>query len=160
MFSLLTTLFGGLFGGIFRLAPEILKMFDKGAERKHELAMFDRQLQADKLRSQLAIDQISAQSQSAMAAADMQALIEATRAQATLTGVKWVDAISSLMRPLLTFWWCIILYTMELIAGFIGMTQSGMTAVNAILQLWGPDEKAIVASIIGFWFVDRAIRKS
>ena len=28
---------GSLFGGIFRLAPEILKFFDKKNERDHEL---------------------------------------------------------------------------------------------------------------------------
>jgi len=33
-------LFGSLFGGLFRLAPELLKYFDKANERKHELAMF------------------------------------------------------------------------------------------------------------------------
>ena len=36
-------IFGSLLGGIFRLAPEVLKFFDKKNERQHELAMFDKQ---------------------------------------------------------------------------------------------------------------------
>ena len=36
-------IFGSLLGGIFRLAPEVLKYFDKKNERQHELAMFDKQ---------------------------------------------------------------------------------------------------------------------
>jgi len=32
---------GSLFGGLFRLAPEVLKFFDKQNDRKHELAMMD-----------------------------------------------------------------------------------------------------------------------
>lgn len=41
---------GGLFGGIFRLAPEVLKFFDKKNERQHELSMFDRQCELEKER--------------------------------------------------------------------------------------------------------------
>jgi len=33
-------IFGSLLGGVFRLAPEVLKFMDKGNERKHELDMF------------------------------------------------------------------------------------------------------------------------
>jgi len=90
----------------------------------------------------------------------LQALIEATKAQAVQTGVKWVDAISSLMRPLLTFWWAIVLYTVALGAEFYTLVYvSHVPLVNAVLQLWGADEKSIVASIVAFWFVDRSLRK-
>ena len=41
MFDLLGGgLLGSIFGGLFRLAPEILKLLDKANERKHELNMF------------------------------------------------------------------------------------------------------------------------
>ena len=43
-------IFGSLLGGIFRLAPEVLKFMDKGNERKHELAMFERQCELEKQR--------------------------------------------------------------------------------------------------------------
>lgn len=36
-------LLGSIFGGIFRMAPEVLKFFDKKNERMHELNMFARQ---------------------------------------------------------------------------------------------------------------------
>jgi hypothetical protein len=34
---------GSILGGLFRLAPEVLKWLDKKNERQHELAMFNRQ---------------------------------------------------------------------------------------------------------------------
>jgi len=36
---MLESLFGGLLGGLFRLAPEILKFLDRKSERKHEIAL-------------------------------------------------------------------------------------------------------------------------
>ena len=36
---MIETLLGGLLGGAFRLAPEILKWLDRQGERGHELAM-------------------------------------------------------------------------------------------------------------------------
>lgn len=44
--------FGGLIGGLFRLAPEVLKYFDKKNERQHEMAMFSRQCELEQIRGQ------------------------------------------------------------------------------------------------------------
>ncbi len=41
---MIETLLGGLLGGAFRLAPEILKWLDRKGERGHELAMQDKAL--------------------------------------------------------------------------------------------------------------------
>lgn len=157
---MITTLLGTLFGGLFRLAPEFLKWLDKKDERKHELAMFDKQIEADKLRA-AALERLEQiKGENAMNLADMQALIEATKAQAVQTGIRWVDGINSLVRPMLTFWWAIVLYTVALAAEFYTLVfVLKATTAAAIVELWGADEKAIVASIIAFWFVDRSLRK-
>lgn len=156
---MIETLLGTVFGGLFRMAPEVLKWLDRKDERAHELAMFDKQLEADQQRGQIDIDKINAQADASIGAAEVQAIIEATKAQAVQTGIKWVDAINSLMRPTITFWWVIVLYTAALVAQYIAVLDGGTDYLQAILTLWGPDEKAIVASIISFWFVDRSLRK-
>jgi len=156
---MIETLVGTLLGGIFRVVPEVMSMVDKKNERAHELSMFDKQIQADQLRAQLAMEAEKVRGEITMGAAELQAIIEATKSQGTLTGVKWVDAMSSLMRPLITFWWVIALYTAALFAQFYQMYEQKVATVEAILLLWGPDERAIVASIISFWFVDRSLRK-
>ncbi len=156
---MIETLLGTIFGGVFRMAPEILKWLDRKDERAHELSMFDKQLEADKQRGQIDIDKINAQADANIGAAEVQAIIEATKAQAVQTGIKWVDAINSLMRPTITFWWVIVLYTAALVAQYVAILDGGTNYLQAILKLWGPDEKAIVASIISFWFVDRSLRK-
>lgn len=156
---MLETLVGTLFGGLFRMAPEILKWMDRKDERKHELSMFDKQLEADRLKGNQALEQLNAQAAASIGVAEIQAIIEATKAQATMTGIKLVDGINSLMRPLITFWWVVVLYTVALTAQFLVIVNLGEDPIQAVLKLWGPDEKAIVASIIAFWFVDRSLRK-
>ena len=48
---MIETLLGGLLGGAFRLAPEILKWMDRKSERGHELAMQDKALEFEKNRA-------------------------------------------------------------------------------------------------------------
>lgn len=156
---MIETLFGTLLGGVFRMAPEVLKWLDRKDERKHELAMLDKQIDADRLKLEAGQKLADTQAEERITLADLQAMIEATKAQAVQTGVKWVDALSSLMRPTITFWWVIVLYTGALVAQFLVLVQQGDSGVQAILHLWGLDERAIVASIVAFWFVDRSLRK-
>lgn len=156
---MIETLVGTLLGGVFRLVPEVMSLADKKNERDHELKMFDKQIQADNLRAQMAIEAERVKGDIALGAAELQAIIEATKAQGQITGVKWVDALSSLMRPIITFWWVIILYTVALGAQYYQMWSTNVATADAIMKLWGPDERAIVASIISFWFVDRSLRK-
>lgn len=57
---MIETLLGGLLGGAFRLAPEILKWFDRQGERGHELAMQDKALEFEKLRGAQRMAEIGA----------------------------------------------------------------------------------------------------
>ncbi|PZQ57971.1 MAG: hypothetical protein DI570_18890 [Phenylobacterium zucineum] len=161
---MIETLLGGLFGGVLRLAPELLKVVDRGGERKHELAMLSKQIELDKLRGEQALALARAEAEEARETFDGQALLAALQGQMQRTGVAWVDAVSSLIRPLLTLYWCVGLYTLALVAQFMTLTQrlaagGDDTALwNAVLALWGPDEKAIVGSMFAFWFADRALR--
>lgn len=156
---MIESLIGSLLGGAFRLAPEVLKWMDRKDERKHELSMFDKQLEADRLKGDQALAQINAQADASMGVAEIQAIIEATKAQSMQTGIRGVDAINSLMRPLITFWWVIVLYTAALVAQYLFLVDTGASVTQAVLSLWGVEEKALASSIVSFWFVDRSLRK-
>lgn len=154
-----TTLLGGALGGLFRLLPEFLKLLDRKNERAHEIEMFDKQLQADKLRGDQALAQAQAQGQITLDAAGLDALKTAIESQGKLTGVWWVDAMNQLMRPVITLQWVIILYPAAMIATWSVLVSEGTTRALALTQVFGVDEKAICAGIINFWFLDRVIRK-
>lgn len=154
-----SVLSGGLLGGLFRFAPELLKFMDRGSERKHELAMFDLQLKADAQKSAEQLSVISAQHAADADTKDLDALIAGVTAQGVKTGIGWVDALNSAVRPVLTLYWGVFLYSAVLWARYHALTAGGASRADAILQLWGPPEYALVASMFSFWFVDRALRR-
>lgn len=156
---MIETLLGTLFGGIFRMAPEVLKWLDRKDERAHELAMFDKQLEADKLKGDQALAQINAQADATIGAAEVQAIIEATKAQSMRTGIKWVDAFNATIRPLLALQWLILLWPAVIVAGFTLAVSSGADPLVALKAAFGVDEKAMAASVASFWLVDRSLRK-
>jgi hypothetical protein len=151
-------LFGLLAGGIFRIIPEVLKFFTVAKEQKHELAMTELQLRIDAARSQLRIDEVHAGANAAEQAQWASALQDAIKAQATPSGVTWIDGLSASVRPILTYWHCLILYTAyKLAMGYMAL-DAGVSVSNAIVQGFTQFDQMMVGSMVSFWFVDRAIR--
>ncbi len=156
---MLETLIGTLFGGAFRLAPEVLKWLDRNNERAHELAMFDKQIEADKLKAEAGQLLAETQAASALGIAEIGALIEGAKAQATQTGVKWVDAFNATIRPLLALQWLIMLWPAVIVAGFWMAVRAGIDPLVAMQGAFGIEEKALASSIAAFWLLDRSLRK-
>ena len=151
---------GFIFGGIFRLAPELMKFMDKKDERKHELDMINANMKADQLRAEQILKQIDAEADVILGKAEMDAIIAATKAQGQKSGVKWIDGFNSLLRPLIAFWWVIVLYSGALVVQFYALVWKFHESVPvAVMTVFGEQEKAIALSIIGFVFVDRSIRR-
>lgn len=166
MFELL----GVIVGGIFRLAPTVLDLFHKGQDNTHELAMLDKQIELAKVNSenkrqeiadQTAAD-ISRDAAAASNAVDVEyakGLLEALKGQSSSTGVAWVDAFNASVRPALTYWWCIVTYTAAKIVYGVVAFQTHRPLSDFAGILLTDFDRQVVASIIGFWFVDRALRK-
>lgn len=151
-------LIGLLSGGIFRLIPEVLKFFTTVKEQKHELAMTELQLRIDTARSQLRIDEVHAGANAAEQATWANALQDAIKAQGQPSGVAWADALSAGVRPILTYWHCLVLYTVHKGAMMYMAVQAGVSVANGLANSFTDFDQMIVASIFSFWFVDRALR--
>jgi hypothetical protein len=150
-----STLIGGLLGGIFRLLPEILKYLDARNERKHELAMQEKAIEFQRLKGDQRMEEISAQGQQDWNVGALETLRTALQGQDTPSGVKWIDGLSKLMRPLITIQWGVFLYPAVIVCGFIVLVQSGVSVLQALPAVFGPEEKALVAGILNFWFLGR-----
>lgn len=157
-------------GGLFRLAPEVFKLFDAANARKHEREMLDLQIKADQLRAQAEVQKAEVQGEIQQQLSEIQAMIEALRLQGTAvvqrTGVKWLDGLIAVLelanisvRPVLTYWYCVAAYGAYKVASYYMILSTGASWMNAVTTLWTPQDQAVMFSIIGFWFVDRAIRK-
>jgi hypothetical protein len=151
------TILSGIFGGLLRLVPEVLKFFDAKNDRKHELDMQDKALQFQKLKGSQKVEEITTQGQADYAKGSLDALVTAIRGQETPSGIKLIDGFSKIMRPLITFQWVVLLYPAVIVASFILAIQSGVPVSEAIKNSFGPEEKAIVSFIIDFWFVGRVL---
>jgi len=150
-----STLIGGLLGGIFRFLPELLKYLDARNERKHELAMQDKAIEFQRLKGDQRMEEISAQGQQDWNVGALETLRTALQGQDTPSGVKWIDGLSKLMRPLITIQWVVFLYPAVIVCGFIVLVQSGVSVLQALPAVFGPEEKALVAGILNFWFLGR-----
>ena len=152
---MISTLLGGLMGGIFRFLPELLKFLDAKNERSHELAMQDKALEFQKLKGDQRIDEINAQGQQDWNTRALDALKAAIEGQDAPNGIKWIDGFSKLMRPLITLQWVVFLYPAVIVGSFIVHVQSGMPVLQALPLVFGEQEKALVAGILNFWFLGR-----
>ena len=115
---MIETLLGGLLGGAFRLAPEFLKWLDRKGERGHELAMQDKALEFEKIRGAQRMAEIGSQADAAWNTGAIEALRDAVRTQGEKTGVRWADALSASIRPVITYWF-MALYCAAKTAAFV-----------------------------------------
>ena len=150
---MIETLLGGLLGGVFRLAPEVLRWFDRKAERDHELAMQDKALDFEKLRGAQRMEQLGAESDAAWNVGALEALKASVTAQAQRSGVKWVDGLSASVRPIITYWFMALFCAAKTAAFFIYLTYDPW--ISAISQLWTEADQALWAGVLNFWFLGR-----
>ena len=151
---MIETLLGGLLGGVFRLAPEVLKWFDRKSERGHELAMQDKALEFDRLRGAQKMAEIGASADAAWNTGAIEALRDAVRTQGEKTGVRWADALSISVRPVITYWF-MGLYCAAKTAAFVGAMTAGVGWSAAVLQAWTEADQALWAGVLNFWFLGR-----
>jgi hypothetical protein len=151
---MIETLLGGLLGGVFRLAPEVLKWFDRKSERGHELAMQDKALEFDRLRGAQKMAEIGAAADAAWNTGAIEALRDAVRTQGEKTGVRWADALSISVRPVITYWF-MGLYCAAKTAAFVGAMTAGAGWSAAVLQAWTEADQALWAGVLNFWFLGR-----
>lgn len=149
-------LLGSLFGGLFRLAPEVLKFFDRKDERKHELSMYDRQIDLEKTRGSIKLDEKYLDYN----IANTQAIQTAFESQAkeASSSYKWVSALSALVRPMVTY----VLFGMYVVFKAVLVAHALSTGADWVVVAkthWTPDDFAMLNMILTFWFLGRPLEK-
>ena len=151
---MIETLLGGLLGGAFRLAPEFLKWLDRLGERGHELAMQDKALEFEKIRGAQRMTEIGAGADAAWNTGAIEAFKEAVAGQGRPSGVRWADALSSSVRPVITYWF-MALYCAAKTAAFVAALTAGAGWGTAVLHAWAEADQALWAGVLNFWFLGR-----
>ena len=151
---------GSVFGGLFRMAPEVLKFFDKKNERQHELNMFARQCELETLRGQQKLAEIGAQREAAIDVGVMDAFQSAIEQQATMVKAAggWAASLSASVRPVVTYW---ILFIWSFIHAWYAWTgfRTGLDPTEVFKLFMSPDFSALLAGTINYWFLDRTLKQ-
>lgn len=149
---MIETLFGGVLGGIFRMAPEVIKWLDRKNEREHELKMVQAEMEFAKIRGEIAMREADAR----MTVAELDAMGEALneQGQTARAAGKWVAAVSALVRPMVTYWF-VVLYSVVKIVGMAMAIQAGGDWKQVIVTSWSQDDQAMLMLVLTFWFVGR-----
>jgi len=151
---------GSLLGGVFRLAPEVLKWMDKKNERTHELAMFQQQCQLETLRGQQKLAEIGAQREATVDAGVMDAFNSAIEQQTEMVKAAggWVASLSASVRPVVTYW---ILLLWSFVHIWFAWNAWAMGAhPDAVFKLMmSGDFAALVSGTLNYWFLDRTLAK-
>lgn len=155
MFELLSL----LGGGVLRLVPFVVDFFKQRREADHEYRMTQLQLEIDKARAAQAVDLAHAQASIAASAGELAAWGEAIKGQSTPSGVDWIDGLSASVRPVLTYYWTVALYGGAKVIGVIVAVQSASPLAGYLPILVTEFDRAVIGSMLSFWFVDRALRK-
>lgn len=164
---------GGIGGALVRFAAQWQARVARKDEMKHELDLLDRQATLEAQRAerskqaakelneqQLAV--IAAQASSELQQTDALNWQQALTDQLRPTGIQFIDSLTMSVRPVLTYWWCVVIYTAAKIALLVALFSGGASpdAAKVAAVLMTEFDKAVIASLIGFWFVDRALRRA
>jgi hypothetical protein len=148
-------IFGSLIGGLFRMAPEVLKFFDKKNERQHELAMFKNQCDLEAQRGQQKLAEIGAQREAAVDVGVMDAFNNAITQQAEMVKAA---GLSASVRPVVTYW---VLFIWSFIHVWFAWNAwlVGAPASEVFKTMMTPDFSALLSGTINYWFLDRTLKQ-
>ena len=152
---MLEALFSFLGGSVFRMVwGEVASWYNKKLDHQHEIAQMTLQGQLEqaahertiaslKLQAELGIKTIEAQSDADVAKAEADAFVTAMKDAMKPTGIAWVDAWNSIIRPAAA--------TLAL-----GLWVMKLNVQNWVMQDW---DITLAGTVLGFFFASRELAK-
>ena len=145
------TLIGSLLGFVSSAFPDLLGLFRDWQDRKHELAILDRQMEQMKLGHTQRLKEIEIQAD----IAESKALYRHDKP----VGVAWVDALRASVRPVITYAFFLLFASVKGSALYVLIVVEGLLIAEALPRIWDPETQALFAAVMSFWFGGRALQK-
>jgi hypothetical protein len=149
---MIETLLGSLLGGVFRIVPEVMKLWDAKNEREHELAMLDKEMEFAQIKGEISMRE----QETVLMGKELDAMTEALKEQgetARASG-QFISAISAAVRPLVTYWF-VTLYSIVKLASILMAVDAGANWKEVLVSSWSEDDMALLMMVLTFWFVGR-----
>lgn len=145
----------GLLGGAL---PQVFQMLRARQDQAHELAILRLQLERDAQAGQQRLAEIEVQGDIAEQQALSRELIASIDAQSRASGVRWIDALSSSVRPSITYLF-VLDYLVVKAAQFSLIVHDGTSWMIALPQLFNEFDQSVLMAVISFWFGSRAFSR-
>jgi hypothetical protein len=149
---MIETLLGSLLGGVFRIIPEVMKLWDAKNEREHELKMLGKEMEFAQLKGEISMRE----QETVLMGKELDAMTEALKEQgetARASG-QFISAISAAVRPLVTYWF-VTLYSIVKLASILMAIDAGAEWKEVLVSSWSEDDMALLMMVLTFWFVGR-----
>jgi hypothetical protein len=142
------TLLASIAGFLTSLVPEIIRFFKDRLDKQHELQVMDKQIRFTKLPGGRSPEEVHL----------TRDMVEQLSLYSTYkTGISWVDALNGTVRPVLAYSF-FLMYAAIKITQYRYITKTALL-VEYIDVIWSVDDQAIFASIVSFYFGQRAFNK-
>ncbi|MEM7198471.1 MAG: hypothetical protein AAF352_08925 [Pseudomonadota bacterium] len=145
------SLIGSLIGLFSALVPKLLEFFQDMQDRKHELAIMDKQLAAQSAGHAQRLEALAVQGANAVN-------VQVQKSAAISSGVPWVEALKGSVRPVLTYMF-FAMWAVVKGAQYFLLVKAGVLPMEAIVGLWTDIDSGIFSTIIAFWFGERLFSK-
>jgi len=142
------TLLASIAGFVSSIIPEVVKYFKDVNDKKHELAILDKQIQYNQTAASRSLEEIHI-------SRDIQ---EQASLYATYkTEITWVDAVNGPVRPILAYSF-FITYMIVKYLQYAAISRTSHV-IEYIEIIWSTDDQAIFAGIISFYYGQRTFQK-
>ena len=147
MLAILSPLLG-IFGS---LLPNVVKIFERKQELKHDLAIAELQMEAAKQGAHFQLDLENVKADSAEG--------ESLRSHdSSIDGGKFVNALRAFVRPFITYTFFFLFCAVKIAAAYV-MIQTGQSIPEMLKAVWDLETMALFSTIIAFWFGSRTLEK-
>jgi hypothetical protein len=145
---IITAILGALTG----LVPGVLSFFTKRSDNAHAIELRKLEIQAAKDGVALQVDLEKARS-------DVQQQQSIYTFANQPSGVRWVDAVTVLVRPYITLIVFHVWIGIEIALVYHAFTKGADIAAMA-KAVWDDNTQAVFAAIVGFWFGNRMLARA
>ena len=172
------TLLGSLLGFLGSAFPQILKLFQEAHDRRHELAILDRQMEVQRQGHQQRLEDTEPGGEGARDERSERARRVADRSPPQIqsdgeikqsvaldqhdsqpAGYKWVEALRASVSPVLTYAFFLLFAAVKIAALTALLAEQHISLTDALPILWDAETQTLFAAIMTFWFGQRAMGK-
>lgn len=156
MIALLSTIFGFLSS----FAPDVVNAFKASSERKHELAMMEKQAE---LGLKQAIE-VKETAETNAQVEEIKALSDAYKAELDAAEKSFIGKLAASVRPVLTYAFFLLYAGVKIASLTLVMNptlpwQASVSFTQALTMVWNEEDVALFSAIMAFWFGGR-LRKA